>query len=220
VVPDGTAPEIATGNGDDAGGTSGDNSYSGGGGDGGTSKSDSGSTSPKTDGGSTSTGSCAFTGALATYDFSGESGDQTSTAAKTKATGVTATDVKRATALTAVSGSDSINASGWATATHVDTSKYYTLSVTPPSGCKLDITSISVDTSASGSGPSNGAVATSDDSFSATTNFTPGSTANPGLSVSGSTGAIEIRVYGYGASSGAGTMRMESTLTVSGSLSP
>jgi hypothetical protein len=218
VVPDGASPDIATNTGDDAGGTSGDNSYSGGGGDGGTPKSDGGSTGPKSDGGSTSTGSCAFTGALATYDFSGESGDQTSTAAKTKATGVTASDVKRATALTAVSGSDSINASGWATATHVDTSKYYTVTITPPSGCALDVTALSVSTSASGSGPSNGAVATSDDSFSAKTNFTPGSTANPLLSVSGSTTATEIRIYGYGATSASGTMRMQNTLTITGSL--
>jgi len=177
-------------------------------------KSDSGTSG----GGGGGGGSCAFTGALATFDFTGESGSQTSTPSASKATGVIAGDVKRASALTAVSGSDSMNASGWTTASHADSSKYYTLSLTPPSGCTLDITSISVDTSASNSGPSNGAVATSADSFAAQTNFITGAAHSVAVSVSGATGATELRVYGYGASSTGGTMRLQSTLTVTGAL--
>jgi hypothetical protein len=216
VVPDGAAPDIKTD--DDAGGSSSDNSYASGGDSGSSSPADAGKTTPPKGDSGTSTGSCSFTGALAAYDFTGESGDQTSTTATSTAPGVAAGNVKRAGTLTAVSGADSINASGWATASHADTTKYYTLSVTPPSGCSLDITSISIDTSASGSGPSTGAVATSEDSFGAMTTFTTGATHNNTLSVSGSTSAVEIRIYGYSASSSAGTMRMQSTLTVTGSL--
>jgi hypothetical protein len=223
-VPDGASPDVKTDTAQDAGGTSADNSYGNGGGDSGTSKStppsDAGTTTPKTDGGTVSTGSCSLSGALAAYDFTGESGNQASTAATSTGAGITAGDVTRASTLTAVSGSDSINSSGWTTSTHADTTKYYTLSITPPSGCKLNVSSISLDTTASGSGPGAASVATSGDSFSAKTTFTPGSTSTPSLSVSGETGAVEIRIYGYGASSTAGTMRMQNTLTVSGSLSP
>ena len=219
VVPDGAEPDLKSGD-DGGGGPASNTDGYGDGSDGGSSTASDGGkiTPPKGDSGTT-TGSCTFTGALATYDFTGESGDQTSTAAASKAAGVTAGDVKR-TGVTAVAGSDSINASGWPTTTHADTSKYYTLTITPPSGCSVDITSISIDTSASGSGPSTGAVATSDDTYSAKTTFTTGATHSNSLSVSGSSAPVEIRIYGYSASSTSGTLRVESTLTVTGSLSP
>ena len=50
------------------------------------------------------------------------------------------------------------------------------------------------------------------------TTFTPSVTATPKLSVSGATGPIEVRVYGFGASSAGGTMRVDMTLKVSGAL--
>ena len=217
VIPDGSEAETkAVG---DAGDQSSDNSYAGSG-DGGAPTSDGGKTTPpKGDSGTPiSGGSCTFSGVLATFDFSSESGDQTSTAATSKAAGITAGDVKRASTLTPVSGSGSINASGWTTSTHVDMSRYYTLTLTPPSGCSLDLTSLSVDSQSSGAGPGSGAVATSDDSFSAKTNFATNATHSAALSVSGSSGAVEVRIYGFGASSTSGTMRIENTLTVSGAL--
>ncbi len=61
-------------------------------------------------------------------------------------------------------------------------------------------------------------VATSDDNFGATTSVAVGATATPALAVSGSTGAVEVRLYGYAASSTSGTLRIATTLTVSGSL--
>ncbi|MEO8877064.1 MAG: hypothetical protein ABI461_15840 [Polyangiaceae bacterium] len=204
--------------------TTGPTDYTSGGGNddagGGNDDAGTGKPNPKGDSGTSSGGGggCAFTGDLATFDFTGESGSQSSTIATSKATGVTAGDVKRASGLTAVSGSDSMNASGWATATHVDTAKYFTVSVTPPSGCSLDITTISINTSTSGSGPTKGAVATSDDTFAAQSTFNAGSSANVKVSVSGATSATEIRIYGYGASSAGGTMRLQSTLTVTGAL--
>ena len=161
---------------------------------------------------------CTFSGLLATYDFTGELGSQTSTAAKSSANNVTAGAVSRATALTASAGADSINSSNWATATNVDTSKYYTFSITPKGSCTLDITALSITTKASSTGPSKASVATSDDKFAAMTTVTMNSTASPSLSVNGATNAIEVRVYGYGASGTGGTMRLDTTLTVSGSL--
>ena len=228
VMPDGTADDVA--NGGDSGATTdpsgyGDGSDAGkdyggstGGSDGGTSSSKDGGGS-KVDSGSPSTsGPCSASGVLATFDFNGEPGDQSATAVKTSATGITAGEVKRASGLTGVSGSDSMNSSGWSTSSSVDTSKYYTFTITPDSACTLDVTSIAIDTQKSGTGPAKGSVATSKDSFGLKTAFTPGSASNVTTSISGATGALEIRVYGYNASSGSGTFRVQNSLTVSGSL--
>jgi hypothetical protein len=169
---------------------------------------------PKDSGG----GGCTFTGVLATYDFTGQPGNQASTPATSSQTNVTAGAVSRAAALTATAGVDSINSSGWGTTANVDTTRYYTFSITPKGSCTLDVTSLSMTTQASGTGPTKGSVATSDDAFAAKTSFTPGAAAQPSLSVNGATGAIEVRVYGFGASGAGGTMRITTTLTVSGAL--
>src|SRR4051812_12191031 len=87
-----------------------------------------GSSSAGIDAGTDSGGStgCAFSGALATWTFTTEAGSQASTAASSTSHGVTASGVQRSTGLTAVSGQNSINSSGWPTAATVDTTKYYT----------------------------------------------------------------------------------------------
>lgn len=217
VVPDGGGGNLAgAGSGDDAG-SSGENSYGGGGGGGGGSTD--GGTSSSKDSGTTSSGGCtAFTGVLAAFDFTGEPGDQTSTSPSTTATGIGAGNVTRSSSVTGTAGTDSMNSSGWATGGSADTSKYYTFTITPDSKCTLDITGVSVDSKSSASGPTKGSVATSDDSFGTKTAFTPGSTSSVGVSVSGASGAIEVRVYGYSASSGGGTFRVQNTLSISGSL--
>lgn len=161
---------------------------------------------------------CSFSGTLATYDFTGEPGNQTSTKPTSSAANVTAGAISRATSLTATTGVDSINSSNWATSTKVDTTRYYTFTLTPQGSCTLDITKLSITTKASSTGPASGSVATSEDKFATTTSFTPNTTATPSLSVNGATGAVEVRVYGFGGSSTGGTMRVDSTLTVSGAL--
>jgi len=165
-----------------------------------------------------STCSYTFTGTLATYDFSLEPGNQVSTAASSSASGLTAGAISRSSAITAQSGAGSINSYNWATTTTIDTTRYYTLTLTPPAGCALGLTSMSVDNKASGSGPLDGAAATSADGFTSTTTFATTSVANVSLSVSGATSAVEIRIYGYDASLSAGTWRIQNTMTVSGSL--
>jgi hypothetical protein len=160
---------------------------------------------------------CSFSGVLATYDFTGEPGNQTSTKATSTATNVTAGAITRATSLTATAGVDSINSSNWTTATKLDTTRYYTFTLTPQNSCALDITKLSITTKTSSTGPANGAIATSDDNFASTASFTPNVTATPALSVNGATKAVEIRVYGFGGSSTGGTMRVDTTLTVTGS---
>jgi len=164
-------------------------------------------------------GACMFTfgGALATYDFTGQPGNETSASASSTASGITAGAIGRSTDLVPASGANSINSSNWSLST-LDTTLYYTLTITPPANCSMDITSVSLDTLASGTGPLDGAVATSDDGFTATSGFTPGTVTNVVLSVSDATNTIEIQIYGYNAFSTLGTMRIENTMTVSGSL--
>jgi hypothetical protein len=159
----------------------------------------------------------AFNGTLATYDFTGEPGNQASTAPSAVVSGLTAGSISRSSALVAVSGANSINSSGWSTGA-LDSTRYYTLTLTPPAGCVLDVASISLDTKTSGTGPASGDVATSADGFASDSAFTPNAVTSVTLSVSGATSAIEIRIYGYAATSAQGTMRIQNTMSVSGSL--
>ncbi len=160
---------------------------------------------------------CAASGTLATYDFTGEPGNQSSTASASAVAGISAGSISRAANLTAVSGANSINASGWSTA-GLDKSLYYTFTITPTSSCALDLTSLGIDTKESGTGPASLAVATSADNFASTTTFAINSSTSVALSVSGATKAVEVRVYGYDATGAGGTMRIQTTLTVSGAL--
>jgi hypothetical protein len=131
--------------------------------------------------------------------------------------GVTATGITRATVINAVSGANSMNGSNWSTA-GVDATRYYTFTITPPASCALDLASIAVDTKASTTGPASASVATSDDSFTSHASVTVNTTATATLSVTGSTKAVEVRVYFFGAGGTSGTARMESTLSVTGSV--
>jgi hypothetical protein len=165
-------------------------------------------------------GSCASptSGMLASWAFTGEPGSQAMTAATTMATGITAGAVSRGSGLTVASGVGSINSSNWATGSSLDSSKYYTLAITPPSGCLLDLTSMSITTAASSTGPKMAVAATSIDSFGQTSTVNPNGTGTATLTVSGATAMVEVRVFGFGASSTSGTMRISGTLAVTGAL--
>jgi hypothetical protein len=169
-------------------------------------------------------GSCAdaTTGVLATWAFAGATGNQASQPAASMATGVTAGELTRSSDLVAESGADSINSSAWPTAATLDvTQGYYTASLTPPAGCTLSLTSASITGRASGSGPANAVVGTSADTFAATTAITVSATdttSTPALAVSDAAAVIEVRIFGYAATSSSGTFRLDGTLTLSGSL--
>jgi hypothetical protein len=161
---------------------------------------------------------CAYSGVLATWSLSGQPGTQTSTPAASSAAGVTAGSLSRAAGLTATAGSGSMNSSNWPTAAQLDPTKYYTVAITPPTGCTMSVSSIVLDMKASASGPASAAVATSADSFAQTTPASPNATSMPALTVSGASGMIEIRIYGYAATGTSGTMRVQNTLQVTGTL--
>jgi hypothetical protein len=159
-----------------------------------------------------------FTGTLASWSFSGQPGSQQSQAATSTATGVDAGLLARSAALTAVSGSSSINSSGWTTSSSRDGSEYYTLTLAPPSGCEMDLTGLSTDGKSSSTGPASAEASTSADSFGAEASVSTSGTSTPTLTVTDQTASVEIRIYGFSASSGEGTFRLEGTLSVTGSL--
>lgn len=160
---------------------------------------------------------CAFTGVLASYAFAGESGNQAQTGAASTATGVTAGAVKRAATLTATTGASSINASNWPTATQVDPTKFFTFTIAPRAGCMMSLMSIAIDVKSSATGPASAALATSHDNFATFKTVSTGTPSTPAMTVT-TTAPLEVRVYGYGASSTSGTMRVQGTLTLNGSM--
>lgn len=158
-----------------------------------------------------------FKGVLATFDFTGEAGNQSSTAPKSAVSGVSAGNIGRSKALTAVTGAGSLNSSNWSTGA-LDGTRYLTFTIAADPKCTLDLTSLALDTSSSKTGPTDGAIATSDDAFAKTKSFVAGGSTSVALSVNGATGTVEVRIYGWNASSSGGTMRVQNTLSISGAL--
>jgi hypothetical protein len=159
-----------------------------------------------------SAGGCpsAGTGILATFDFSSAAGDEV-TLPGTSALGATVGPLSRSSALARVTGSGSMNASGW-----TSSSAYYTFSVTPPSGCKVAPGTLSAALKSSGTGPTSASAGSSLSSFAATGSGLASFSAT--FSGTGAAGAsVEIRIFGAGATSSGGTMRVTS-LSLSGAL--
>lgn len=159
---------------------------------------------------------CAFTGTLATFDFSTESGSETTVAAKTTATGITTTAFKRSAGLTANTGAGSINSSNWPTGTAADPTKYYAFTITAPSGCGIAISGLAIDAKASTTGPANASVGTDGDNFASLVTISTAAPSTPALTAQ-SHGTLEVRIFGYGAAGASGTFRIQNTLTVTGS---
>jgi hypothetical protein len=164
------------------------------------------------------TDACAFSGALATWDLTGQAGSQASTTVTSTGGGVTASALTRAAALTATSGLNSINSSNWPTGAALDATKYYSFTVTPPAGCNLSITSLAIVAKSSGTGPVTAVAATSVDNFAGTTAVSTTAPSSPAVTAANQTAVVEVRLYGYGAGGTAGTMRVENTLTVNGTV--
>ncbi len=164
-----------------------------------------------------------FDGPLVTFDFGALAGGEASATAKTVVSGITSGTLTRSTGtsgLTATAGSGSFNSSSWGVGSSADKGKYLTFTVTPASGCLVSLETLFVDVKSSGTGPTNGSVGTSVDTFTALgTPFAKDTTTTVTIGgVSGKSGAIEIRIYGYGATGSGGTMRVQNTMTLNGRL--
>ncbi|AKU95520.1 hypothetical protein AKJ09_02184 [Labilithrix luteola] len=174
----------------------------------------------KTDAGAP--GTCVFTGALVTFDLTTIVGTATELAPSATAAGVTATSLTRS-GVTAASSNGAMNASNWPVGAAAS-NKYFAFSVTPPATCKMTVTSLAIDLKASTTGPTDAAVGTSVDGYAALQNVTvttTGGSANvPLAGVADVSNTVEVRVFGFNASAAAGTLRIQKTLSLSGSLSP
>jgi hypothetical protein len=186
---------------------------------------DDGSTTPDTGameaGPSDSSSTCpghGFTGALVTFDLTGQTGSETSAAAKSSATGVMGGALSRASGLTAVAATGSIDSSGWSLGTTADPTLYYTFTVTPAAGCSVALTSLAIDVKASATGPANVDVGTSVDNYAALSTPVAGTSIGTVTLSASAAAPISVHVFGYGATSSAGTLRIESTMTLSGTI--
>ena len=166
---------------------------------------------------SSSTCADAFAGTLATWNLATESGNQASTAATMVVHGITAGAITRSAGLTAVTGIGSINSSGWATTAQRDPAKYYAFTLAPPTGCVLAITGAMIDARSSGTGPVSASLSTSVDNYAAAATVST-TTAGTVAVTAMAGGMIEIRIYGYAASSSGGTFRLQNSLAITGEL--
>lgn len=165
-------------------------------------------------------GSCTmpFTGVLGTWSFAGQPGTQASTAAASSAPGVMASGISRAPALMAAAGTGSISAGNWPTGSQLDSQSYFTLALTGPSGCTLEVSTLAIDAKSSTTGPASAAVGTSADAFAHTVAVSTSAPSMPSLAVMSTTGNLEIRIYGFAATATGGTLRIQNMLSVSGVL--
>ena len=174
----------------------------------------------KTGGSGSGGGHCTMGGGgeLAVWDLTGQPGTQTSTPAASTLPGVMAQPIARSIGLMPSPASDSISSYNWPTGSQPDPQSYYTVSISAPSGCSISLSSIAIDIKSSSTGPTSAVLETSEDGFSQTV---PVSTTSPGqvsLSVTATSGMLELRVFGYAAAATTGTMRVENQLTIMGTV--
>lgn len=162
-------------------------------------------------------GGCGFTGDLATWELSSQPGSEVQVVASTMGPGVVASSLSRSAAITATSGSGSINSTNWSSQAQPDPTKYYRLTIAPPSGCTITLTGLAIDLKASTSGPAAASIATSVDAFVAMTSASTAAPSTPALAAT-SLDAIELRIYGFSATTTGGTLRVQNALVVHGSM--
>jgi hypothetical protein len=156
------------------------------------------------------------------YDFTGEPGNQASTAASSASVpaNLTAAPLTRGPEIGANAGAGSINSNSWNTST-LDLGAYYSFGVTPAAGFTANLTSLSYIERRSGTGPTSFVIRSSADGFASNlfsysllasnTNDTPESFSLGGISsLQNLNTAITLRIYGFGASAAGGTYRLTS----------
>ncbi|MBY0263262.1 MAG: lamin tail domain-containing protein, partial [Phycisphaerales bacterium] len=165
----------------------------------------------------------------------------TGTVAGTPGTNIASGTLSRGSGITATSAANSLNSNGWDTTSlglAISGNDYYSFTVVPASGFKMSITGITIRPQRSNTGPANLVVLSDNAGFgftaSAPTLYTtttvPTSAADATFTVTGHndlTGAVEFRIYGWGASAGTGTLRVQNAtaapnyaITVTGTTAP
>jgi MprA protease rhombosortase-interaction domain-containing protein len=146
---------------------------------------------------------------IATYDFTGETGNQTTTAFDSSY-GVTAGGITRGAGLSSAALLNSMNSRQWTNSGSPDTGDYYQFTLAPLTGYTWDLTSLVFGEIGNSTGPTGVEVRTSLDSFATSTSL-GSQTISPGVQgilafdlssladiSSGQT--LTVRIYGYNAS--------------------
>ena len=80
------------------------------------------------------------------------------------------------------------------------------------------MTSVAIDAKSSGTGPSTAEIATSADQFAQNATISTSSPTTVPIAMSAVSGTLEVRVFGFGATGASGTMRVQGSLTVTGTI--
>lgn len=128
-------------------------------------------------------------------------------------TNITASGIGHGSGVTGNSGDDRYNAKSWSS-NSLDTNDYFTFTIDANDGYQIDLTSFTYDSTTSGTGPASFELRSSLDSFtSAIGSPTANGTTTIDLSAAefqNLTDPVEFRLYGYSASSSAGTFSVDS----------
>ncbi|HKP69693.1 MAG TPA: YDG domain-containing protein, partial [Pyrinomonadaceae bacterium] len=166
----------------------------------------------------------ASPGTLGNFATLGLSGATVSVAPSNLATNISFSNLTRGTGLTAASLTNAFNSSGWTTSATPDANDYYEFTITPNAGFAFSTSELRIGLQRSSTGPPNLVLRSSLDSYAS--NIGPviapptGSTATTTIDLSPVAGLqnamapVTLRFYGYGASSGAGTLRIERVTSV------
>lgn len=125
---------------------------------------------------------------------------------------ITVSGIGRGSGIADNAGSGRYNAKGWTTSTSIDSDDYFTFTLTPNAGYKINFVSFVFNQQRSNTGPTSFALRSSRDNFATDIEIVAtGATASEKtISLSGSafqniTSAITFRIYGYNADGGTGT---------------
>ena len=165
-------------------------------------------------------------GTLGNYATAGLSGVSASIPPSNVATNATFSNLTRGSGLTATSVTNAFNSSGWTTSSAPDANDYYEFTITPNAAHQFSASELRVGLQRSSTGPPNVVLRTSLDSFASNIGpvisppIAPVAVATSVIDLTTVTGLqnsstpVTLRLYGYGASSSAGTLRIERVTTV------
>jgi len=169
------------------------------------------------------------------WTFTGSPGDQTSEPVDPNSFNATASDITRGSGITAVTGTNTLNSSGWTSGASRDLNDYYSWTLTPSVGYELDLSSLLFTYQRSDTGPTTWQLYSSVNGFTtayASINFGVYGTQSVGTGLSlgafqNLTTPLEFRLYAFGATDDEGTFRLgtngtfaQSYLRINGDLSP
>ena len=164
---------------------------------------------------------------LETWELSAAAGSQVSSAPTTTATNITPGTLTRGSGVTASAGAGSMNSSGWfnsAAATTlsdaITNNEYYEFTLPVDAGFTADITAVAFYLRSSSTGPNTATLRSSADGYTTdlgTATAIPNAAASlytlP-VTLTGISGTLTFRLYGYGGASGGGTPGTGGTMRI------